>query len=140
MKTLILILTLSISSVSFSQSKPTKFQIFSTAVNADGSEITTKEGASTATHSAYTFAVELASVENVTKFHLALGTDEANASSLGSWVVPFDVTYNENGITVSQRGNVVYVAVGHHANSSVYATVKTEYADGATSANVVYTR
>ena len=140
MRTLLLTLLLGLSIVGFSQAKPVKFQVFANGVNADGSEIMSKEAVESSTHSFYTFAIELSSTDNVTNFHLGLGDSETNAGSIGSWTVPFDVNYNSNGLTMTQRGNVVYITVGHHANSTVYATVKVEYADGSTSANVVYTR
>lgn len=140
MKTLLVALSLGLSILSFAQDKPTKFQVFSSPVNADGSEITSKEAVLNSTFSLYTYAIEMASLENITKFHLSLGTDEANASSIGSWVIPFDTEYTDNGVSLYTRDNVVYINVGHFSNGTIYGTVKVEYVDGSTSANAIYTK
>lgn len=140
MKTILLSIAILFSVSVIAQSKPTKFMVFSKGVNSDGSEITSKEGVANSTHSFYTYAIELESLENVSKFHIELGTDESNPGNKGAWVVPFDINYNSNGIALSQRGNTVYITIGHHENSTIYCTAKVEYLDGSTSANVVFSK
>ena len=108
-------------------------KVFLKPVNADGTELQTRDKAvlmSDETHNSVTLVVSAENVETATKLHIRLGDTEGGAEKL-ELTINADGTDLPAGVTLSKKDGKFYIGVGNHNHMvHFYAEVKIEDAAG----------
>lgn len=140
MKTLVLSVALMISGLAFGQAKPEKMKIFYKPVTQAGELIEDKELALNHTGSfEIRYAIQLATIENVSKIHLTLGNAQGTTNR-GVYDIPFDNEENlPEGVTYKRKENTIHISVGKIDDlTAIYGTASVQYTDGSMSGKVEF--
>lgn len=102
-------------------------------VNADGSELISRDKSvlmSDDTYNAVTLVVSAENIESATKLHIKLGDTEGGAEKMDI-VINADGTDLPSGITLTKKDGKFYIGLGNHNHMvHFYAEVKIEDAAG----------